>query len=179
MTRTIIPRRFLALVAAVLTVAGLVTVASTQPASAAESDTICLTNSNSYCLGIGPVEAGVIGGIIAELIREIAQVIQDHIGNDDEGNPEDEIEDAGDTSLCLTDTGLNPGVDAWWGPCGADGTVWIWVPHSDGYYLYSRYSVDDRDSMVLTVDPLSNGAALYVDIGANPGGPYWQTFSYY
>jgi hypothetical protein len=84
-------------------------------------------------------------------------------------------------TICLTnaDTGLTPGVDATWQPCGADGTVWIEVPHSDGDYLYSRYSVDNEDSMVLTADPLENDAPLFVTIGANPGSAYWQTWSYY
>ena len=75
--------------------------------------------------------------------------------------------------------GLRPGVGASWGPCGANGTVWILVPHSDGAYMYSRYSVDNHDAMVLTADPLTSGARMYVDIAANPGSPYWQTFTYY
>jgi hypothetical protein len=175
LTRIIKPRRFLALATAVLTTAGLVTFASAQPASAAGDDTVCLTNADSYCLGIGPAE---VGEIVYGAIHVIAIIIN-VLGHDNNGDDEDEMEDENDPSLCLTDTGLTPGVDAWFGPCGADGTVWIWVPHYDGYYLYSRYSVDNGDSMVLTVDPLSNGAAVYVDIGANPGGPYWQTFSYY
>jgi hypothetical protein len=173
--RRTVPRRVLALLVAMLTTAGLVTTAAARPASAAESDSICLTNSNSYCLGLGPGE--II--LIVHGALEVIHIILDHIGNDDEGDQEDEAEDENDESLCLMDTGLRPGVDASLGSCGANGTVWIWVPHSDGYYLYSRYSVDNGDSMVLTVDPLSNGAAVYVDIGANPGGPYWQTFSYY
>jgi hypothetical protein len=174
--RRTVPGRVLALLVAVLTTAGLVTTATVRPASAAENDSICLSNANSYCLGIGPVEAA----IIVEVGREIIQIILDHIGNDPQGDPEDEAEDESDPSLCLQDTGLRPGVDASWGPCGANGTVWIWVPHSDGYYLYSRYSVDNHvPALVLTVDPLSNGAKVFVAIGANPGGAYWQTFNYY
>jgi hypothetical protein len=169
------PRRFLALVTAVLTTVGLVTFASAQPASAEENGAVCLTNADSYCLGIGPHEVIEIVGAAIDVII----FILDKVGDDNDGDQEDEMEDENDTNLCLTDTGLTPGVDAWLGPCGADGTVWIWVPHYDGYYLYSRYSVDNGDAMVLTVDPLSNGAAVYMDIGANPGGPYWQTFSYY
>jgi hypothetical protein len=171
---TIVPRRWLALVASIVTVAGGMTAATAQPASAYSTDTVCLTNANNYCVGISH-EAAVW---IADALPEIVAIILMYINKDNDGDNEDELVDSS-TGQCLTDTGLSPGVDARWGPCGANGTVWIWVPHSDGYYLYSRYSVDDHKSMVLTVDPLSNDAPMYVDIGANPGSAYWQTFSYY
>lgn len=180
LVKRIVPRRFLALIAAVLTTAGLVTTAAARPASAAEPNTICLTNANSYCLGIAPGDIIVIIHGAVGAGYELYRIIRDHIGNDPEGDEEDELEDENDTSLCLTDTGLRPGVDAWLGPCGANGTVWIWVRHTDGYYLYSRYSVDNHvPALVLTVNPLSNHSAVHVDIGANPGGADWQTFSYY
>jgi hypothetical protein len=148
--------------------------------AASDPGTICLTNANSYCLGLGPIVEGVIAGVIThDVINALKYIAWKIVGRDDDGDTEGEIEDDSDTSLCLADTGLTPGVHATWQPCGADGTVWIEVPHSDGDYLYSRYSVDNEDSMVLTADPLENDAPLFVTIGANPGSAYWQTWSYY
>jgi hypothetical protein len=81
---------------------------------------------------------------------------------------------------CVEDTGETTGDDASFGTCGANGTVWILVPHGGGYYLKSRFAEDHGNiSMVLSVDPLSNGAPVYVAAPANPGSPYWQTFTHY
>jgi hypothetical protein len=149
---------------------------------------VCLTNSDSYCLGISGQDIidGIIGAGAYDAIKYIAQVIIDYIGGDPkkDDDPEDEIEgdapqDGEDTELCLTDTGLSTGRDADWGPCGANGTVWTWVPHGDGYYLYSRFAENNGVSLVLTIDPLSNGSKIYVASPANSGGPYWQTFTHY
>lgn len=57
--------------------------------------------------------------------------------------------------------------------------MWILVPHTDGAYMYSRYSVDRHIPKVLTADPLSFGASFYVREAAAPGSPYWQTFTQY
>jgi hypothetical protein len=175
--RTGIARRILALVAAMITVAGIVTAVGTRPASAAGTDEICLTNSDANCFW-EEVLSGMAAIVIYDALGRVVAWIQKKVGEDPQGDAEDEEEDSSD-GLCLADTGLRPGARATLAPCGANGTVWIWVHHSDGYYIYSRYSVDHGDSMVLTVDPLSNGAPVYLDIGANPGGPYWQTFTYY
>lgn len=98
-----------------------------------------------------------------------------------QGDPEDEIvvegeEGGGDTGagLCLADTGG----DAFLTSCGANGTVWIVIPHSDGSYLESRYLYDNgHPGQVLTVDPLYNRAPVYCFNEENPGSAYWQTFS--
>jgi hypothetical protein len=52
-TRTIALRRFLALPVAAITMAGVVTFAAESPASAQTPGAVCLTNADSYCLGIG------------------------------------------------------------------------------------------------------------------------------
>jgi hypothetical protein len=175
--RTRIPRRLLALVAAVVTVAGLVTAVSTSPASAAGTDEICLTNSDGNCFW-EDVVAGMAGVVILDIAGLIAEWIRDKVGQDNNGDPEDEVKDES-TGLCLADTGLRPGAQAVEASCGANGTVWIWVKDTDGYYLYSRYSVDNGDSMVLTVDPLSNYAPVYLDIAGPNNHALWQQFTYY
>ena len=142
---------------------------------------VCLTNSDTYCLG--PIEIGVISGVIGAFIYDLANriavvIIRTVTPNDeDPGDEQDELQENG-TDLCLADTGLSPFVDAKFTACGANGTVWIVVPHSDGDYLYSRYSVDNGDPMVLTTEP-GNGNALYVYYPENSGSAYWQTWSYY
>jgi hypothetical protein len=146
---------------------------SNAPATPA-ANTICLTNKNSYCLGINPGDAVVI----AAVLDFIARMYEIYKGKDNNEDNEDELVDSSN-GKCLTDTGLNVGDRAWWGPCGANGTVWIWIPHSDGYYLFSRYSINNGYPLCLTVDPLSNGAAVYLYVAENPGSAYWQTFSYY
>jgi hypothetical protein len=177
--RTGITRRLLALVAATITAAGIMTAVGTRPASAAANDDVCLTNSNSNCLW-----GEVIGGLIAIQIYDVLKVItiwiQKKVGEDDQGNPEEEEKDSS-TGLCLADTGLRPGPGspATEAPCGADGTVWILVKDTDGYYMYSRYSVDNDFSMALTVDPLSNGAPVYLDITAPTNHALWQQFTYF
>jgi len=154
--------------------------AQSAPAAAAPaappSGAVCLTNASSYCLGLDPATGAVIIAAIHDGLRFIVRVLEIFVGRDNNGDPEEEEEDAS-TGLCMLDTGLRPGVAAHWGSCGANGTVWIWVPHNGGSYLYSRYSVDRHHPMVLTADPLSNGAALYVDVAAQPGSPFWQTFT--
>jgi hypothetical protein len=174
----IIPRRCLAVVAAVIMVAGLMTAAGTQPASAAVSDGICLTNDNGYCISGGEVEAGVIVLVINEIVGYIVAWIRYKVNGKYDGNSEYELVDSSNGE-CLTDTGLNVYDQAWLGPCGADGTVWVWIPDSDGYRLYSRYSIDNGYPLALTVDPLSNGAAVYLYVAEPPGGAFWQNFSYY
>jgi hypothetical protein len=138
------------------------------------ANSICLTNADSFCLGIDPGTAAVIVASIEAAVR----ILEIFKGKDNNGDNEDEIEDESN-GLCLQDTGLQNGVAAHWGACGANGTVWILVPHTDGAYIYSRYSVDHFDSKVLTANPLRDGAAFYVDTAANPGSADWQTFTHF
>jgi hypothetical protein len=156
--------------------ASAVTMSNAPAALAAPAaDTICLTNDDSYCLGISPEDAL----IIVAVIKAIVDIIRIYKGKDpDDGDNEYELEDSSN-GLCLTDTGLSLYDQAWLGPCGADGTVWVWIPDSDGYRLFSRYSIDNGYPLCLTVDPLSNGAAVYLYVAEPPGGAFWQNFSYY
>jgi hypothetical protein len=174
-----ITRRLLAFVAAVITAAGIVTAVGTRPASAASNEDICLTNSSSNCLW-QEVVAGLIAIEIYEISKRVVEWIQDKVGNDNEGDQEDEEEDSS-TGLCLADTGLTagPSSPATEAPCGANGTVWIFVKDTDGYYMYSRYSVNRGDSLGLTVDPLSNGARVYLDVTAPNNHALWQQFTYF
>lgn len=150
------------------------------PAAPAVSDGhICLTNANAYCFWEAVI-SGTTVAIISKIIDKILEVIKKPEGEDPNGDDQDEIEDADDTSLCLADAGLRAGAGATFQPCGANGTVWILVPHSDGAYMYSRYSVDNGNPMVLTaVGPLTNDEHLVLEIAAQAGGADWQTWTYY
>jgi hypothetical protein len=128
---------------------------------------------------VGEILAGVGGAAIWEALKAIIELIKKKVEDPGDDDEEDEIVEEGNTSLCLTDTGLSTGVDAKWAACGANGTVWIWVPHGNGFYLKSRFAANRGKSLVLTVDPLSNGSKIYVASPANSGSPYWQTFTYF
>ena len=99
------------------------------------------------------------------------------MGEDSNGDEEEEIEDDNGEGLCLADTGLSFGADANWQACGANGTVWVRVPHSDGVYLYSRFALNRGVSLVLTSYGLGNGIPLFVADPIAPGGAYWQTWA--
>src|ERR1700691_5212676 len=139
-----------------------------EPAQLSSGTFICLTNADQYCLGANiPVE-DIINNTL-----ELAAILVAIWGikktttkppPPDQNDPEDEIvvegESDDDTAAgdCLADTGGY----AFLTTCGADGTVWIVIPHSDGYYLESRYLLDNGDpGQVLTVDPVDNGASVY------------------
>ena len=175
--RTGIIRRLLALTAATITAVGIMTAAGSRPASAAANEDICLTNSSGNCLW-----SEVLNDTVAITIYEIAQRvviwIQKRVGQDNEGNPEQEEQDTS-TGLCLADTGLRVGDPATEAPCGANGTVWIWVKDTDGYYMYSRYAFNRGKALALTVDPLSNGARVYLDISSPTNHALWQQFTYF
>ncbi len=47
--------------------------------------------------------------------------------------------------LCLADTTANGG-NVFLTACGADGTVWIAIAHSNGYYLESRWWYDQAST---------------------------------
>ncbi len=219
----IIRRRCVAVVAAVVTAAGLMTGAGAAPASASTTAAVqtaasataaaqasrmlsaaqasrmlsaaqasrtlsaaqasgiypelCLSNADSYCLGIGPVEAGLLAAFLYDLANRIAGLIIKTIGKDSDGDDDDEIEDDNGAGLCLADTGLSPGADANWQACGANGTVWVVVPHSDGDYLYDRFALDHGTSLVLTSNGLGNGIPLFLAGPVGPGGAYWQTWA--
>lgn len=141
---------------------------------------ICLTNKDAYCTSIDP---GTVKTVIDAILHAVDVIIiyrDIYQGRDDQGDDEEEEQVEGeegggtdDEGLCLADTGGY----AYLASCGADGTVWIVVPHTDGDYLYSRYTVDEGNSMVLTADPVTNGARLFVAIAAQPGSADWQTWS--
>jgi len=195
--------RCLALVTTIAVVAGCVIVANTQPASAQSSQTaqvaapaspvsptipssssqICLANSNGACVGF-PVQdviqdviagAGVAAAWVAIFFKWVSK------GTDD-GGQQGEEQDTGsagdgdpDAGLCLADTGGY----AYMTSCGANGTYWIAIPHSDGYWLYSRYTVNNHNPEVLTSNTTADGARLFVTLSdSSPGGP-WQTWNWY
>jgi hypothetical protein len=138
---------------------------------------LCLSNAHSYCLGIGPVEAGLLAAFLYDVLNRVAGVIIKTVSKEPNGDDDDEIEDDNGFGLCLADTGQSSGVDANWQACGANGTVWVVVPHTDGDYLYSRFALNRGKSLVLTSNGLGNGIPLFVAAPTGPGGAYWQTWA--
>jgi hypothetical protein len=153
------------------------------PAIPSSSSDLCLANADASCVGV-PVK-DIADAVIAIIGQAPAWILiywkWKSEGNKD-GGQQGEEQDTGssgdgdpDAGLCLADTGG----DAFMTSCGADGTVWIAIPHNDGYWLYSRYTVDEDDSEVLTSNTTGDGAQLFVTLSdANAGGP-WQTWNWY
>jgi len=132
---------------------------------------ICLTNASSNCVSI---QLGTSGNAVLgsdEIIRNV-------VATDQAGHWEAEIESVAFPGDCLADTGLSAGVHANWQACGANGTVWILVPHTDGAYMESRFAVNRGILLVLSANAAAHGAQLYVGNPSNPGGP-WQTWSFF
>jgi hypothetical protein len=144
--------------------------ASQASASSAQGK-ICLTNASNGCVSIQPGSGNAVLG--SDLI------VRNVIGTDQAGHWEAEIESAGFPGECLADTGLSAGVHANWQACGANGTVWILVPHSNGAYMESRFAVDRGTLLVLTANGTSPGTQLYVGNPSNPGSPFWQTWTFF
>jgi hypothetical protein len=197
--------RFLALVTATALVVACVAVPSTPPASAQTSQTaqvaapaapasaaipssseqICLANSSGAgaCVGI-PVNdiientiaaAGVIAAWVAIYLKWKSMGTNDGGQQGEEQETGTDGDGDADAGLCLADTGGY----AFMTSCGADGTVWIAISHNDGYWLYSRYTVDEGNAEVLTSDSTASGARLFVTLSdSSPGGP-WQTWNWY
>jgi hypothetical protein len=155
-----------------------------KPAQLTSGTLLCLTNADEYCLGVNIPWDEIINTGLSAATLVVAILTYKFMTKKptppDQGDTEDEIvvegeedNDAG-AGLCVADTGG----DAFMTSCGADGTVWIVIPHTDGYYLESRYLYDNGDpNQVLTVDPLDSGASVYCFNEENPGSAYWQTWS--
>jgi hypothetical protein len=164
-TRAAATRAAMALASARKTIAA-------EPMDSSESE-LCLTNADSYCMTVDPV--GLAGLIVAtaNFIFDIwIQVRKGTYQGKHEKYAQIELQD-NQNGLCLADTFG----DAYLASCGANGTIWLVIPHSDGAYLESRYTVDNGIPEVLTVDPLYSGSELYVYAPEQPGSAYWQTWS--
>ena len=197
--------RCLALVTAIALVAGCVIIASTQPASAQISQTAHVTatatpaslaiptSSSQICLANSPGAGACVGFPVQDVIQDViagAGVAAAWVAiffkwvskGSGDGGQEGEEQDTGsagdgnpDANLCLADTGGY----AYMTSCGANGTIWIAIPHNDGYWLYSRYTVNQGHAEVLTSNTTADGTRLYVTISdSSPGGP-WQTWNWY
>jgi len=116
----------------------------------------------------------------------VAKIVWDWInqgkgdgGQEGEEQSEGDGEGGGDPGLCLADTNYDGGV-AFMTSCGAYGTSWIAIPHSDGYYLESRWWYNNGYYQELTAyGPLYNNDSLFAYGPTQPGGAYWQTWSWY
>jgi hypothetical protein len=165
--------RYLAAPVAALTLAAIGMASA--PAALAASSGLCLTNSRSNCVSL---QLGTSGNAIlnTDVLQRIIVV-----RSDSDGHSEAEFKWQGDPSenQCLADTGLSVGVNANFQNCGANGTVWVLVPHSNGAYLESRFALNRGELLVLTANSASHFTQLYVNSPADPGSVFWQTFSYF
>jgi len=196
-------RRYLSLMTVAATAAACVLIAPATPASAEpgaathvtssglvvtpnqfkSGNEICLTNANTYCVGFdfktvldAAVEIANLGIIIWVIINKGKKS-----DNPDKGDDDEELKVANeangegvDAGLCLAATG---GL-AHYTTCGANGTVWVEVPHSNGHYLVSRWSLDHGNpNSTLSIDPLRADSDMFVYTPQSPGSPFWQTFS--
>jgi hypothetical protein len=197
--------RCLALATAIAVVAGCVIVASTQAASAQTSQTIHVpapaapaslaipSSSSQLCLANSPGAGACVGFPVQDVIIDVISAAGvaaawvaiflkwKSMGTND-GGQQGEEQDTGsagdgdpDAGLCLADTGGY----AYMTSCGANGAVWIAIPHNDGYWLYSRYTVNNHNPEVLTSSSTADGTRLFVELSdSSPGGP-WQTWNWY
>lgn len=154
------------------TASGSAPAVASQALASSTRGEICLTNASNGCVS---VQLGTTGNAI--LGSDV--IYRNIVATDQAGHWEAEIESAGFRGECLADTGLRAGVRANWQTCGANGTVWILVPHSNGAYLESRFAVDRGTLLVLTANATSPGTPLYVGNPSNPGSPYWQTWTFF
>jgi hypothetical protein len=148
------------------------------------NDFVCLTNSNAYCTSVDPI--AIYNAVLNTVI--VAKVVWDWInkgkgdgGQEGEEQSEGDKEGGGDAGLCLAQTDPNPITgytgDVYLTTCGANGTVWIAVPHSDGYYLESRWWYDHGvQNEVLSTGSPANNTPIFV---APASGNYWHTWSWY
>jgi hypothetical protein len=148
-------------------------------------DIQCLTNDAAVCLSFDPYTIfGVVTGTVNTAIL-IWQFIKASKGGKGGGGQQGKSKSEGtkggndsNAGLCLADTTANGG-NVFLTACGADGTVWIAIAHSNGYYLESRWWYDQGLYEELTTDPSENGNSVFVAPPANPGGSEWQTWSWY
>jgi hypothetical protein len=138
---------------------------------------VCLSNDNAYCATINPQDAEVILTGVGVILNAISIWLQIRAGiyKGKHGKYQElELSD-NQNGLCLADTfGY-----AYLASCGANGTIWLVVPHNDGAYLESRYALDNGQTEVLTADPVADGARLYIYDPEQSGSPYWQTWTGY
>jgi hypothetical protein len=185
-------RRGLASVAAAIAVAGCITATSAapapaqtkqlgrsaQPASGPVSGTkICLKNASPAKCAAFDVNATI--DTIIGVIQTAIIIWKVWPKGSKGGNPEDSDQAEGeenggttDQGLCLTATGGN----VTFANCSANGTVWIAVPHGDGYYIESNYSLNHGNTRVLTVANTNAGTRLFV---AAPTPGAWQVWDWF
>lgn len=171
-------------IAAALTVLATIALACVPASAASASDSgrsmsqaastwtdgyLCLTNASSSCVSIEPGSAN--NAVIFE--DPVSRMVVD---TNRDGYWEAEFRSIG--NFCLASTGLSVGARASWQHCGANGTVWVLVPHNNGAYLESRYALNRGYLLVLTANGTSNFTQLYLNSPYAPGSIYWQTWTF-
>jgi hypothetical protein len=148
--------------------------------------TLCLTNSNTYCAAVNPMDIYQLIVDNYDLIKAVFGLILDRPGDggqekegqsegtENGGNSTDDESNGGEQAgLCFQSTGGDVNLAA----CSGNGTVWIAVPHGDGSYYINRYLYNKGITEVLTVASNANGDRLYV--AAEGASGTWQNWTFY
>lgn len=151
-----------------------------------DQETLCLTNSGTYCAAINPMDVIQVVLENQDQLKVAYDWLKNFLGlggvekeiqseGDEQGDSADTDENNGgeQAGLCLQSTGGNVIFAA----CGASGTVWIAVPHGNGSYLINRYLYDRGITEVLSVRATINGYHLYVASEGTSGT--WQTWTWH
>jgi hypothetical protein len=144
-----------------------------QAASAWTDGYLCLTNARSSCVS---VQRGTAGNAVLGQ-DPVSRMVVD-TNSDGYWEAEFKTYADGNGAFCLASTGLSVGAHASWQHCGANGTVWVLVPHNNGAYLESRYALDRGYLLVLTANGTTPFTQLYVNSPYAPGSIYWQTWTF-
>jgi hypothetical protein len=140
----------------------------------------CLTNSSAWCLH--PYGGSTAGGAEIDIYNKNDSTNGDSWTFDQVGTftfgadaPEYEIH-AGSTGECIGLSSFSStSADAILASCGANGTVWIWYYHTDGFFLFSRYWWDNASSLLpLVAHQLGNNQSVRLDPAFNTDGAWAQ-----
>ena len=181
----IIGRRPAILAAAGILAAGLLSVATAGPAAAQTNVKFCFTNASAWCMGMPFVQAGEAVRIQVNETSDPAWVwtlVSEGTSTvNGQQWPSFEIQDGISPTYCLQNTTLSgnntQGSDL--ASCSANGTVWIQVKDSNGYYLVSRYALRTNGNEIVLGGILQQDSAL-LGLAPPPSGPLyeqWTTFA--
>lgn len=174
----VIGRRSAILAAAGVFAAGLLSVVTAGPAAAAAPVAFCFTNSPAWCMSLTLAQAGAAVKITTGTAWKWTTVSQGMYTFNGQSWPSFEIQDGGSPNYCLQNTtlsGSNSQVSDL-ASCSANGTVWIQVRDSNGYYLVSRYALrTNGNEIVLGAIQQQNSAVL--GLAPPPRGPLYEQWT--
>jgi hypothetical protein len=181
-SNVIIGRRPAILAAAGILAAGLLSVVTAGPAAAQTPVKFCLTNASSWCMSISFVQAGEAVEMqvneASDPAWEWTTVSEGTYTFNGQQWPSFEIQDGILPTYCLQNTtlnGSNPQVSDL-ASCSANGTVWIQVKDSNGYYLVSRYALRTNGNEIVLGGILQQDSALLGE-APPPVGPLYEQWT--